>query len=94
MTKRIAIVGASGYTGRELTDLVEQHPELELAALMTARRRVVPDAPELPVDPEITPFDFGVLSDVDGVFLCTPHGAAQDLRCDQLVQVSLFIKTE
>ena len=48
MTKaRVAILGASGYTGQELAGLVERHPEIELAALMTARKHVVPDEPAL-----------------------------------------------
>jgi len=78
-TRNVAIVGASGYTGQELTTLVGRHPSLHLHGLMTARRRVVPDAPALPVDPQIQPLDLGVLGECDAAFLCTPHGAAADL---------------
>ena len=60
-----AIIGASGYTGQELQRLLARHPGLREPRLLTARG---PDA----FDPEI-------LHEVDGVFLCTPHGAAQPL---------------
>lgn len=33
MTKNIAIIGASGYTGAELIRLIATHPDLEIAAL-------------------------------------------------------------
>ncbi|MCA8977594.1 MAG: N-acetyl-gamma-glutamyl-phosphate reductase, partial [Planctomycetes bacterium] len=36
-TKTCAIVGASGYTGRELLRLLRQHPSLRADVIMTAR---------------------------------------------------------
>ncbi len=83
-TKQIAIVGASGYTGQELTGLVQKHPNMHLHALMTARKHVVPDAPALPVDPQIQPLDFATVGECDAVFLCTPHGAAAELTVECL----------
>lgn len=77
--QKITIVGASGYTGRELTNLVDRHPQMQLHGLMTARKHVIPDAPALPVDPQIQPLDLGVVGQCDGVFLCTPHGASAEL---------------
>ncbi|MFO1052882.1 MAG: N-acetyl-gamma-glutamyl-phosphate reductase [Planctomycetota bacterium] len=76
MRKRVAILGASGYTGRELTRLVSAHPDLETPTLMTARAGVEPDAPESSFEPRIERLDLGRLGGFDGVFLCTPHGAA------------------
>lgn len=77
--KTVAIVGASGYTGRELLRLLATHPGLRAAAVMTARPGAVPEAPVFPTDPQIDPLDLQRLADVDGVFLCTPHGAASEI---------------
>jgi N-acetyl-gamma-glutamyl-phosphate reductase len=77
--QQVAILGASGYTGRELLRLLAAHPSLRVAAAMTARPGAKPEPPELPVDPVVEPLDLERLADVDGVFLCTPHGAAAEL---------------
>ena len=37
MTKKIAILGASGYTGAELVRLIATHPDMEIAALAAER---------------------------------------------------------
>ena len=71
--KRCAIVGATGYTGQELLRLLANHNGLEAAAVMTARPGVVPK------EADIGPLDLARLRDVDGVFLCTPHGAAAEV---------------
>ncbi|MCK5942318.1 MAG: N-acetyl-gamma-glutamyl-phosphate reductase [Planctomycetes bacterium] len=68
--KTCAIVGASGYTGQELLSLLRRHRGLEATVVMTARPGVAPD------QPGIDPLDPARLRQVDGVFLCTPHGAA------------------
>ena len=75
--KTCAIVGASGYTGRELLTLLERHPHLAATVVMTARPGSAPEAPAFPGDPTIDALDLGRLATVDGVFLCTPHGAAR-----------------
>lgn len=74
--KSCAIVGASGYTGRELLDLLSRHPRLRATAVMTARPGASPEPPAFPNDPTIDALDLDRLAAVDGVFLCTPHGAA------------------
>ena len=38
MTHRIAILGASGYTGAELVRLIATHPEMEIVALSADRK--------------------------------------------------------
>ncbi len=75
-TRRVAIVGASGYTGRELLTLLCRHRHMVATAVMTARPGAVPEPPQFPGDPTIAPLDLDRLRHVDGVFLCTPHGAA------------------
>lgn len=77
--KTCAIVGASGYTGRELLTLLERHPHLAATVVMTARPGSAPEAPAFPGDPTIDALDLGRLATVDGVFLCTPHGAASEI---------------
>ena len=74
--KTCAIVGASGYTGRELLSLLSRHPHLRATAVMTARPGSAPEAPAFPHEPRVDPLDLDRLAGVDGVFLCTPHGAA------------------
>ncbi|MCA3008620.1 MAG: N-acetyl-gamma-glutamyl-phosphate reductase [Phycisphaerales bacterium] len=74
--KSCAIVGASGYTGRELLDLLSRHPRLRATVVMTARAGAAPEPPAFPNDPTIDALDLDRLAGVDGVFLCTPHGAA------------------
>jgi N-acetyl-gamma-glutamyl-phosphate reductase len=74
-----AIVGASGYTGRELLTLLARHPRLHASVVMTARPGTEPEPPAFPGEPRIDALDIGRLAHVDGVFLCTPHGAASDL---------------
>jgi N-acetyl-gamma-glutamyl-phosphate reductase len=77
--KRVAIVGATGYTGRELLALCSRHRSLQVSEVMTARPGTAPEPPQFPNDPVIAPLDLSRLAKVDGVFLCTPHGAASEV---------------
>ncbi len=77
--KTCAIVGASGYTGRELLTLLQRHRQLAATVVMTARPGTAPEAPAFPGDPTIDALDLARLAHVDGVFLCTPHGAASEI---------------
>lgn len=74
--KKVAVVGASGYTGKELLRLIARHPHMRATEVMTARPGAAPEPPQFPGDPVIAPLDLSRLSHCDGVFLCTPHGAA------------------
>ncbi|MBL8729196.1 MAG: N-acetyl-gamma-glutamyl-phosphate reductase [Planctomycetes bacterium] len=77
--KRAAIVGASGYTGRELLTLLARHPRLRAEVVMTARPDTAPEPPAFPHERPVDVLDLGRLATVDGVFLCTPHGAASEI---------------
>jgi N-acetyl-gamma-glutamyl-phosphate reductase len=77
--KTLAVVGASGYTGRELLSLLARHPRARAEVVMTARPGATPEAPTFPDDPVVDALDTARLRGVDGVFLCTPHGAASEL---------------
>ena len=78
--KKLAVIGATGYTGQELLGILAQHPLADATVVMTARADTTPELPALPVDTAVDRLDLGRLDNVDGVFLCTPHGAAAPLR--------------
>jgi len=78
--KTCAIVGATGYTGQELRTLLQRHRQLDATVVMTARAGVQPD------QHDIDALDLARLADVDGVFLCTPHGAASSIAKHALAQ--------
>ncbi len=82
--KKVAVLGASGYTGRELHRLLSRHPSLELAAFLSSRLGEEPEAPELPCDAPVGRFEWERLDDVEAVFLCTPHLASAQLAKDCL----------
>jgi N-acetyl-gamma-glutamyl-phosphate reductase len=81
--KKAAILGASGYTGREIATILERHPTLELDGFFSAREGETPAPAELPFDRAVEPLDWKRLAGVDGAFLCTPHGTSAELaaRC-------------
>ncbi len=81
---RIAILGASGYTGAELLRILAHHPQAEIAALTADRQAgkkmgaVFPhlarhDLPDLVAIPEVD------WSKVDLAFCCLPHGTTQEV---------------
>src|SRR5512147_547799 len=79
---RVAILGASGYTGAELVRLLSRHPQVSIVAL-TADRQAGKPASE--VFPQLQLLDLPALakidelewSGVDFVFSCLPHGLTQ-----------------
>jgi N-acetyl-gamma-glutamyl-phosphate reductase len=81
---RVAILGASGYTGAELVRLLSRHPHVALVAL-TADRQAGKPASE--VFPQLQLLDLPTLSKIDEldwggvdfVFCCLPHGLTQDV---------------
>src|SRR5262249_31913376 len=86
VVKQVAVVGASGYTGRELLTLLARHRSLRATEVMTARPGVTPEPPQFPGDPVIAPLELARLRAVDGVFLCTSHGAASEIAKAALEQ--------
>ncbi|MBA3324471.1 MAG: N-acetyl-gamma-glutamyl-phosphate reductase [Rhodobacteraceae bacterium] len=83
-THRIAILGASGYTGAELVRLIATHPAMEIAALAAERRagsrmgEVFPHLRhlDLPVLGTIAEVEFGA---IDLVFCALPHATSQEV---------------
>ena len=80
VAKKIAIIGASGYTGGELLRWALMHPGMEVAQI-TSERFAGQAATKL--NPNLrgfTQLQFTSVktfkTDVDAVFICTPHKAA------------------
>ncbi|ETX29814.1 N-acetyl-gamma-glutamyl-phosphate reductase [Roseivivax isoporae] len=84
MTHRIAIIGASGYTGAELLRLIATHPEMEVAALAANSKvgqqmaQVFPHLRHMDLPPLVTWEEI----DFDGIDLCfcaLPHKTSQEV---------------
>ena len=81
---RVAILGASGYTGAELVRLLSRHPHVAIVALTADRQAGKPAAevfPHLQVRelPTLAKIDDVDWSGVDFVFCCLPHGLTQEV---------------
>ncbi|OSP55533.1 N-acetyl-gamma-glutamyl-phosphate reductase [Pseudoruegeria sp. SK021] len=84
MTHRIAILGASGYTGAELVRLIATHPTMQIKALSADRKagmemgQVFPHLRhlDLPSLVTISEIDF---SAIDLVFCALPHVTSQSV---------------
>ena len=82
---RVAVIGASGYTGAELLRICAAHPGLE-AVVATgdsmAGRAVADLYPSLApayADTQFVPYGPGVASGCDLAFCALPHGASQSV---------------
>ncbi|MEX0365684.1 MAG: N-acetyl-gamma-glutamyl-phosphate reductase [Ruegeria sp.] len=84
MTHKIAILGASGYTGAELVRLIAEHPNMDIVALAAERKagqsmaQVFPHLRhlDLPMLCKISEIDF---SQVDLCFCALPHKTSQEV---------------
>ncbi|WP_093321249.1 N-acetyl-gamma-glutamyl-phosphate reductase [Shimia haliotis] len=82
MTHKIAILGASGYTGAELVRLIATHPSMEIVALSADRKAGMEVAAvfphlrhlDLPTLCKIDEIDFDA---VDLCFCALPHATSQ-----------------
>ena len=80
MTKKISIIGASGYTGGELLRWALMHPEIEVSQI-TSERFAGQSAYKL--NPNLRGFTQlaftsvkELKTDIDAIFICTPHKTA------------------
>jgi N-acetyl-gamma-glutamyl-phosphate reductase len=82
--QRIAILGASGYTGAELVRLISTHPGMKIAALSADRKagqrmgEVFPHLRHLALPPLVAIADVD-FSGIDLVFCALPHATSQDV---------------
>lgn len=82
---KVAIFGASGYTGQELARILLSHPQAELVAVTSRRFAGMPVAEVFPALSGLTslkyqnatPKEIADASDV--IFLALPHGVSMDI---------------
>ncbi len=96
---RVAVVGASGYTGAELVRLLVEHPAADIVA-MTADRKAGQDfgavfphlagAARAHALPPLQPVDAVDWQAVDVAFFGLPHGAAQPLAASMPSHVRMI----
>ena len=84
MTRKIAILGASGYTGAELVRLIATHPGMQIVALSADRKAGMAMAEVFPFLRHLTLPKLVKIEDIDfaGVDLCfcaLPHGTTQSV---------------
>ena len=84
MTHKIAILGASGYTGAELVRLIATHPDLVIAALAANSKAgqgmgaVFPHLRHLDL-PDLVTIDEIDFSTIDLCFCALPHKTSQEV---------------
>lgn len=84
MTHKIAILGASGYTGAELVRLIATHPAMEIVALSADRKAGMQMAEVFPFLrhlklPHLVKIDEIDFSNVDLCFCALPHATTQEV---------------
>src|SRR5579859_3847174 len=87
MKKKVAIIGASGYSGEELVRLLLHHPDVELAAVTSrqnAGKTLAQVFPKFANHPRAKALRFSepkvelVAKQADVAFLALPHGVAAE----------------
>ncbi len=84
MTHKIAILGASGYTGAELVRLIATHPSMEIAALAANSRagqsmgEVFPHLRHLDL-PDLVKIEEIDFTGIDLCFCALPHKTSQEV---------------
>lgn len=81
---RVAILGASGYTGAELVRLLARHPDFHITVLTGDRKAGQPLASVFPHLATLRLPDLVAIADVDfdqvdAVFCALPHGTTQEV---------------
>jgi N-acetyl-gamma-glutamyl-phosphate reductase len=81
---KIAILGASGYTGAELLRLLASHDRVEIVALTADRHAGKPIGAVFPHLagrglPDLVTIDAVDFSNVELAFCCLPHGTTQEV---------------
>lgn len=74
-----SIVGATGYTGAVLTDILQGHPDVQVHALTSKSyvgRRVQEVFPHLRVDGVYQEYSAALVQESDVAFVCYPHAEA------------------
>lgn len=79
--KRVAIVGATGYAGQELTTLLERHPSAEVVARFSSSSKTAEKSRNEKSRRSAVPFAFeeAIDSGAETVFLATPNETSAEL---------------
>lgn len=81
---KVAILGASGYTGAELIRLISYHPNIELVSLAAETSagkkmsEIYPHLDHLNL-PRLVKMDEVKWNEIEAVFCCLPHGTSQEI---------------
>jgi N-acetyl-gamma-glutamyl-phosphate reductase len=79
---KASIVGATGYTGAVLTDILSEHPAVRVHALTSKShvgRTVGEVFPDLRVDGTYVEYTLGAVAGSDVAFVCYPHAEAHEV---------------
>src|SRR5689334_15616104 len=82
---RVAILGATGYTGAELARLLLSHPRAQIVEMVGHGKAGQPIAAVLPslaglLEGDVLGFDADrIAKSSDAIFSCLPHGASAKL---------------
>ena len=81
---KVAILGASGYTGAELVRLLALHPTFKITVMTGDRKAGQPMSAVFPhlgrlTLPELIAIDQVDFGEVEAVFCCLPHGTTQEV---------------
>lgn len=95
---RIAVIGASGYTGGELLRLLSLHPKVKICQVVASSKSeglsvssLLPNLSKI-IDVQLSPLDVPTLAkDVDLVFLSLPHTESLQPVADFLSHKKLVI---
>lgn len=77
-----SVVGATGYTGAVLTDILSQHPGVELGALTSishAGKTVTDVFPQLRVQGRYVAYSREAIRGSDVAFVCYPHAQSHEV---------------
>ena len=77
-----SVVGATGFTGMVLTDLLDRHPGVRLDVLTSTSyvgRAVTDLFPELRVEGAYVAYEAAAVAGSEYVFVCYPHAAAHPI---------------
>ncbi len=82
---KVGIAGATGYTGIELVQLIQRHPQVQLGWITSASSagKRLNDIHPVPWDDPLISLEdaYARAGEVDAVFLCLPHGHSIGAAC-------------
>jgi N-acetyl-gamma-glutamyl-phosphate reductase len=84
---KASIVGATGYTGAVLTDILSQHPEVQIHQLTSkshAGRAIAEVFPRLRVSGEYVEYAASAVAESDVAFVCYPHAESHPVVAELL----------